>query len=625
VVPLSRLLNGWVPVLILEMEDFMGTPVETSIPALFQKQADRYSDRPCIFFKNDGVYRPLSWTEMKIMVRDLAGFLISLDIRKGDRIAIFSSNRFEWWIADLAALSIGAVDVPIYSTNSAEEARYILEHSGSRLCFTGEDEHLQKILELQKQLPDLQTIVTFNPPHIADNKIVPFERALAEGRGPEADDLLDARLEAVGPEDKATIIYTSGTTGPPKGVVLSHGNFLSNVNQIMTDFSGILVPEDLFLSFLPLSHALERTAGFYLPIKMGATVAFAENFLTIQQNLQEIKPTILVSVPRLYEKIYTGVLAKLKNASTIKKALFMRAMKCAARNVDYICNAKKRGGLFALRYAIADRLIFSKLKSAIGMEKLKLAVSGGGALSVKDAEFFLGIGVLVLEGFGLTETSPVTHVNRPGSIRPGSVGTPLSGTEVKIDSSGEILIRGPQVMMGYYRDEAATEAVFTEGGFFRTGDVGVIDEEGRLTITGRIKEIIITSGGKSISPQNIESTLKASKYIEQAAAIGEKRKYLSALIVPAFDELMKWASIRGIKANSIESLLHDEQVKRLYEQEIAECNAGYARAEQIRKFTLLPDEWTQQTGELTPTLKLKRHVVEKKYADLIETMYPSEI
>jgi long-chain acyl-CoA synthetase len=259
------------------------------------------------------------------------------------------------------------------------------------------------------------------------------------------------------------------------------------------------------------------------------------------------------------------------------------------------------------------------------MERLKFAVSGGGALSVKDAEFFLGIGVLVLEGFGLTETSPVTHVNRPGNIRPGSVGTPLSGTEVKTDSSGEIFIHGPQVMMGYYRDDAATEAVFTEDGFFRTGDVGVIDEEGRLTITGRIKEVIITSGGKSISPQNIENTLKGSKYIEQAAAIGEKRKYLSALIVPAFDELVKWASIRGIKTEPMEALLHDEQVKALYEREIAQCNAGYARAEHIRKFTLLPDEWTQQTGELTPTLKLKRHVVEKKYADLIETMYPPEI
>jgi long-chain acyl-CoA synthetase len=281
--------------------------------------------------------------------------------------------------------------------------------------------------------------------------------------------------------------------------------------------------------------------------------------------------------------------------------------------------------MFELRYALADRLIFSKLRSAIGMERLKFAVSGGGALSIKDAEFFLGMGIPVLEGFGLTETSPVTHVNRPGSIRPGSVGTPLSGTNVKTDSSGEILISGPQVMKGYYRDEASTEAVFTEDGFFRTGDVGIIDEQGRLTITGRIKEVIITSGGKSISPQNIENTLKSSKYIEQAAMIGEKRKYLSALIVPAFDELTKWASSRGIKTESMEPLLNNEQVKTLYELEIAQCNAGYARAEHIRKFTLLPDEWTQETGELTPTLKLKRHVVEKKYADIIENMYPPEI
>jgi long-chain acyl-CoA synthetase len=607
------------------MEDFMGTSVEKSIPAVFQNQAARYLDRHCIFYKRDGVYTPLSWTDMKTMVRDLAGFLISQGIREGDRIAIFSPNRYEWWIADLATLSIGAVDVPIYSTNSAEEARYILEHSGSRLCFTGEDEHLQKVLELRGQLPELQAIVTFNHSHVDDNQVIPFDKALAKGRMAGTDNLFNARLEGVGPDNTATIIYTSGTTGPPKGVILSHGNVLSNVNQIMTDFSGILLPEDLFLSFLPLSHALERTAGFYLPIKMGATVAFAESFLTIQQNLQEIRPTIIISVPRLYEKIHTGVLAKVKNASALKKALFTMAMKCAARNLEYVCDAKRRKGLFAFRYALADRLIFSKLKLALGMERLKLAVSGGGALSVKDAEFFLGIGIVVLEGFGLTETSPVTHVNRPGSIRPGSVGTPLSGTRVKIDTSGEILIQGPQVMMGYYRDEDATEAVFTEDGYFRTGDVGVIDGDGRLTITGRIKEVIITSGGKSIPPQNIENTLKSSKYIEQAAVIGEKRKYLSALIVPAFDELMTWALHRGIQTDSMLSLLKNEEVKKLYEREVDECNAGYARAEQIRKFTLLPDEWTQPSGELTPTLKLKRHVVEKKYADLIETMYPPEI
>ena len=603
----------------------MGTAIENSIPAVFQNQAGRYGDRTCVLYKTGSTYKPLSWAAMQTMVQDLAGFLISRDIRPGDRIAIFSPNRFEWWIADLAALSIGAVDVPIYATNSAEEARYILEHSESRLCFTGDEEHLQKVFDLRTRLPRLQTIVPFHKPSLSDGLIVPFDRALAEGKRAESDSLFQAGLKALRLEDTATIIYTSGTTGPPKGVMLSHGNFLSNVNQIMTDFSGRLGPEDLFLSFLPLSHALERTAGFYLPIKMGATVAFAESFLTIQENLQEIKPTILVSVPRLYEKIHTGVLSKAKDASAIKKALFTMAMKCAVLNLEYVCNAKKRKGLFALRYVLADKLVFSKLKSALGMERLKFAVSGGGALSVEDAEFFLGIGIVVLEGFGLTETSPVTHVNRPDRILPGSVGPPLSGTEVKIDSSGEILIRGPQVMKGYYKEKAATGAVFTEDGFFRTGDIGVIDEENCLTITGRIKEIIITSGGKSISPQNIESSLKVSRFIEQASVIGEKRKYLSALIVPAFDELVQWASSVGIKAESTASLIKNERVQRLYEREITASNAGYARAEQIRKFTLLAHEWTQQTGELTPTLKLKRHVVEKKYAGLIEDMYPPEI
>lgn len=597
---------------------------ETSMPAVFYNQAGRYRDRACVLHKAAGSYRPLSWSKMATMARDLAGFLLSRGIEPGERIAIFSPNRYEWWLADLATLSIGGVDVPIYATNSAEEACYILEHSGCRICFTGEEEHLQKILEVKGRLPELKTIVAFAPGKTAAEGVIGFDEALAEGGKAETAQLLDTRLSAIQTGDLATIIYTSGTTGRPKGVMLSHGNFLANVNQIMTDYNELLTPEDIFLSFLPLSHALERTAGFYLPIRMGATVAFAESFPTIQENLLEIKPTLIISVPRLYEKIHTGILAKVKNAPTVKKALFNWAMKCARANLPHACSGSGRTGLFALKYSLADRLIFSKLKAALGMERLKLAVSGGGALSVPDAEFFLGMGIVVLEGFGLTETSPVTHANRAGRIRPGSVGFPLSGTEVRIDPSGELLIRGPQVMLGYYRDEEATKAVFTEDGFLKTGDIGTVDEEGCLTITDRIKEIIVTSGGKSISPQNIESSLKTSRLIEQVSVIGEKRRYLSALIVPAFEELTKWASDRGIDAESKEMLVKDDRVGELYRREIAECMSDFSRTEQIRRFTLLPEEWTQHTGELTPTLKLKRRVIEKKFSDIIENMYPSE-
>lgn len=602
----------------------MDTAVETSIPAIFRNQARRYGDRPCVLHKAEGRYKPFSWSEMEAMVRDLGGFLLARGVKPGDRIAIFSPNRFEWWVADLATLSIGGVDVPVYSTNSAEEACYILEHSGCGICFTGEEEQLQKIQEVRHRLPGLRTIVACDPAGAASAGIIRFSDALSEGRGAGLEDSFDRRLGAIDPDNPATIIYTSGTTGPPKGVMLSHSNFVSNVTQIMTDFSGLLVAEDVFLSFLPLSHALERTAGFYLPIRMGATVAFAESFPAIQQNLQEIRPTLIISVPRLYEKIRTGILSKVRHASVIKKALFAWAMRCAKRNLPFVCSARDRDGFFALQYAAADRLIFSKLKTALGMDRLKFAVSGGGPLSVPDAEFFLGMGIVILEGFGLTETGPVTHVNRPGRIRPGSVGTPLVNTEVRIEPSGELLVKGPQVMLGYYRDEEATREVFTEEGFLRTGDIGALDDEGFLTITGRIKETIITSGGKSISPQNIENRLKTSRFIEQASVIGERRKYLSALIVPSFEALRKWASEQGVEAGSRELFVRDERVRALYEREIAEHTAGFSRTEQIRRFTLLPDEWTQDSGELTPTLKLKRRVIEKKYADAIEEMYPPE-
>ncbi len=602
----------------------MAARVGISMPGIFHEQADRYGGRPCVLHKENGAYKPLSWKQLKTMVRDFGSFMLARGIDRGDKVAIFSPNRYEWWIADLATLSAGGVDVPVYSTNSAEEAFYILEHSRCRMCFAGGKEQLEKILEISDRLPMLETVVSFDSNGTESPGIVQFQEALSEGRQAERYDSLEKRLKSTGENDLATIIYTSGTTGPPKGVMLSHKNFVSNVNQIMTDFAGLLSPEDLFLSFLPLSHALERTAGFYLPIKMGATVAFAESFHTIQENLQETKPSIIVSVPRLYEKIHAGIKSKVKSAALTRRALFNWAMKCAAQNLACVCAGKDRKGLFALRYRVAERLIFSRLKAALGMERLKFAVSGGGPLSVPDAEFFLGMGIVILEGFGLTETSPVTHVNRPGSIKPGSVGTPLVDTEVRIDSDGQLLIRGPQVMLGYYRDDEATKSVFTEDGFLKTGDIGTIDEEGRLTITGRIKEIIITSGGKNISPQNMENSLKVSRFIEQASIIGDKRRYLTTLIVPSFEELEKWAFANGIETASKERLVKDERVRAFYGTEIADCLKGFSRSEQIREFRLLPDEWTQQTGELTPTLKLKRRVIEKKYAETIEEMYPPE-
>jgi len=595
---------------------------ETCMATVFQNQVIKYGERACVAHKKDGKFTDISWNRMNDMVRDLASFLISKGIQKGDNVAIFSPNRYEWWVADLAILSIGSPDVPIYATNSAEEAQYVLDHSGSKACFVGTQEHLEKVLKVKDSLPNLEFIVVFDPLKEEIPDVFTFSEALKQGKMQDFG-VFRLRLESIEPSDLATIIYTSGTTGPPKGVMLSHDNFLSNVNQVLSEFSELVSEEDVFLSFLPLSHVLERTVGYYLPISFGAKVAFAEDFSKIQENLVEIKPTLIVSVPRLYEKIHAGILAKVADAPAVKKALFNWAVNIATENLPYHCTQKPRKGLFALKYRLADRLIFSKLKAALGMERIKFAASGGGPLSVSDAEFFLGMGVTVLEGFGLTETTPMTNVNRPWLVKPGSVGGAVKDTIIKIADDGEILIKGPQVMLGYYKNEEATSELFTEDGFFRTGDIGRIDEDDYLSITGRIKEIIITAGGKNISPQNIEIGLKESRFIEQVATIGDRRKFLSALVVPAFEELEKWAKEQRVSFKDKEDLMQNDPVIDLFKKEIEEHTKDLAQVEQIRKFKLLSAEWTQETGELTPTLKVKRRIIEEKYAQEIESMYPN--
>jgi long-chain acyl-CoA synthetase len=598
------------------------TEYQNSMARIFQDQVAKYGDRACVGYKKDGSYQDISWNEMDEMVRAIGSFLISRGIESGQNVALFSQNRWEWWVVDLAILSIGAANVPIYATNSSEEAHYVLEHSESRVCFVGTQEHMEKVVKVRDRLPELGAIVVLDEGTDKPEGVISFAEALEEGRKQDHREEFERRLKAIRPQDVASIIYTSGTTGPPKGVMLSHSNFVSNVHQILDDFSYLLGDDDVFLSFLPLSHSLERTAGYYLALGIGATVYFAEDFSKIQENMVEVRPTLIVSVPRLYEKIHAGILSKVGDASPVKRGLFGWAIGVARDNLAYVCEGRKRAGWFKCKHDLADKLIFSKLKAALGMDRLKFAVSGGGPLSVSDAEFFLGMGVTVLEGFGLTETTPVTNVNRPGMIKPGTVGPPVKDTEIKIADDGEILIRGPQVMLGYYKNEEATREVLTEDGFFCTGDIGRVDEDQCLMITGRKKEIIVTAGGKNIAPQNLENALKGSRFVEQVTVIGDRRKYLAALIVPNFEELTKWADKVGVTYGSHEELVKDEKVQHLFEKVIDKYMRPFARAEQIRRFCLLADEWTQQTGELTPTLKCKRRVIEDKYCDEIECMYP---
>ena len=600
---------------------------ETSIPAVFQNNVEKFGDKAIVAYKNkDGIYTDLLWNEMNEMVRNLGYFLISRGVQPGEKVSIFSPNRYEWWVTDLAILSVGAVNVPIYATNSAEESRYVLENSDAKMCFVATKEHMDKILEVKPKLSNLGQIITFDDLTSPTGDIVEFKAALKEGSENADAAAFDTRIKNIDRMEMATIIYTSGTTGNPKGVMLSHNNFFSNVQQCYNVDPPIFerASEMTYLSFLPLAHSFERTVGYYLPMSFGIKVYFAEDFSKILENFQEVRPTCIVSVPRLYEKIHTGIVSKVSGAPPVKKALFNWAMRIAKANLPYICNAKKRTGFFAFKYNLANKIIFSKLKDALGMDRLEFAFSGGGPLSVSDAEFFLGMGIKVVEGYGLTETTPVTNTNKPSKIKPGHIGAAVKDTQVKIGEGGELLIKGPQVMMGYYKNEEATKESFTEDGFFKTGDIAEMDEEGYFKITGRIKDLIITSGGKNISPQNIENSLKASPFIEQVAIIGDNRKYLSALIVPSFGDLESWAKEKEISFNSRKALIENGAVKELFVGEIEENTKDYARVEQIRKFSLLDAEWSQETDELTPTLKLKRRVINDKYSSIIDNMYPND-
>jgi long-chain acyl-CoA synthetase len=605
----------------------MNSYPENTIAALFQNRAAKLADKPYAAYYKEGAFRDITWREMDEMVRGLAYYLLSKGIKKGDKVGIFSHNRYEWHMAALAIHSIGVVDVPIYATNSSEEVEYILENSDAKLCMAGTKGHLDKILKVRSKLPLVEELIVFDDPGKTAPGVVVLADALEAGKKKAAPSVFDERLQSIDPNETATLIYTSGTTGNPKGVMLTHRNYYSNVHNSLVEMKdrktgkNLLSHEDTLLSFLPLSHSLERTSGFHSAIYAGAKTAFARDMSTIMEDFQLVRPTVIISVPRIYEKVHAGVLGKMADAPPAKKKVFDFAVRQARKNLDRVCRDLP---VRSIRYKIADRLVFSKLKAALGMDRMRFAISGGAPLSVADAEFFIGMGLRILEGFGLTETTPITHYNRPWAIVPGTVGHPIPETEVKIAEDGELLVRGPQVMAGYYKNKQATEEVFTKDGFFRTGDIGMIDGTGRLRITGRIKDIIVTAGGKNISPQNIENSVKDSRYIEQIAVIGDRRKYLSALVVPAFKELIEWARRGEVPFDDPADLLANNRVMALFKKEIDERTAQFSRVEQIRKFTLIKAEWTQATGELTPTQKVKRRIIEKKYAAEIEAMYKDD-
>ncbi len=593
---------------------------EKSIAGIFHNRAQQYRHEACVRYKENGKFTDISWDEMQKKVTNLGLGLIALGVKKGDMVAIFSDNRWEWLVADLAILSITASDAPIYATNSGPEAAYIVNDSGSKIVFISDQDHLERTLASKNEMPGLETIITFDPIATDDTNILTLDQVMEMGAQSKEKDAFDERLNAIDSEDLATLIYTSGTTGQPKGVMLTHNNFVANIKQCYESHPTI-GHHDVALSFLPWSHSLGRTVSVYLMYDIGAVNYLAESFQTILEDLQASRPTLVVSVPRLFEKIHSGLLSKVEKAPPTKKKLFGWATSVADRAVDFRVQREPVPFFLNLQYNIAEKLVFSKMRDALGMDKISIFISGGGAIATEIDRFFNGIGINVHNGYGLTETTPVTNANTFEVFSFGSVGPPFPRTDIIIAEDGEILIKGPQVMKGYFNKPEETKAVFTEDGWFMTGDIGFIDERGCLHITDRKKDLIVTAGGKNISPQNIENTLSANLYIEQAVTIGEGKKYLSAIIVPNFIELSSYAKSQGISFTGNEDLIEKPAIVKFYDEKIKELMKDYARVEQIRKFTLLPHEFSIETGELTPTLKLKRKVINEKYLPVIDGMY----
>lgn len=591
-----------------------------SIPDMLRCNAKEFCNRQALKYRKLGNFVTLTYSAYYERALMVARGLSRVKVKPGDRVAIISENRAGWVIADMGILCAGAVTVPIYPTNTPEQIEYMINHSGARIAFVSGKFQYSKLLKVRDAMPGLELVVSFER-FLGDSSLpVTTFYQLSEIDSPitaEEKQLIEAGIDRIEPGDLLTLIYTSGTTGVPKGVMLSHNNILTNI-QYLSEQSGSFDENDVLLSFLPLSHILERTAGYYMTIRNGALMAFADSVEKVPENMLEIQPTVMVSVPRLFEKIYHRVFENAHQLSTVKKSLFHWALDVGKKYVTATYILKQPSTLLNLQYAIADRLIFSKIRAKFG-GRMKLFCSGGAPLEKTINEFFWVIGIPIFEGYGLTETSPALCFNNFEHIRFGSVGFALERTEFKIAEDGEILVRGPQVMLGYYNDpEATAEAI--QDGWFKTGDIGHL-EDGFVFITDRKKELIITAGGKNIAPQPLENELKMDKYLSSAFVYGDRKPYLTALLVPNLERLLEYAKEHHVDYFDLDDLVMREPIQQLFERRIAEINSRLAQYETIKKFALLPHDFSIENGELTPTMKLRRKVIYEKHKQKIEDMY----
>ncbi|MDZ7807204.1 MAG: long-chain fatty acid--CoA ligase [Gracilimonas sp.] len=620
-------------------------PFET-LTELFLNLSHKYSgtDKKPFYYKPtpDQPYEPILWDQVTDDVYSIATYLMERGIKKGDRVGILSENRYEWVTVDLAIQLVGAINVSLYTTLPSHQCEFILKDSGTKIFFVSTGLQLKKAVEVFENCKDLKQVVAFDEPtlkHLMDHDFVQmYDDMLIEG-GKHIEkhkEAIKERSRKVEPSDVATLIYTSGTTGQPKGAMLTHNNIVSNVKAATQHI--YWDDKDRLLSFLPLCHSFERTAGYYATLSSGVEIYYAESVDTVSRNMPEVKPTIMISVPRLFEKMYNLIVKSVEDGSDTKKKIFEWAVETGQKY------AEGKRGLVTLQKKIADKLVFDKLKDRTGGH-VRLFVSGGAALPPEIDTFFQCAGMNILQGYGLTETSPVMAANQPGKEKIGAVGTVIPGVTVGIQSlengellaaisgedyptevsskEGEILCKGPNVMKGYWNNEQATKEMIDDDDWLHTGDVGKF-EDGFLKITDRIKHMIVNAGGKNIYPGPIEDLFKTSKWIDQIVVVGEAQNYMAAIIVPDFEAVEKWAKEQGLTFKSNEDLIELEEVKDIYKKELRAFSKELASHEKVRDFRLVATEFTVETGEITPTLKVKRRVIADKYGHLIENIFKDD-
>jgi long-chain acyl-CoA synthetase len=591
----------------------MANPAELkpgTLVELFLNAVDTYNKPDAQLYRTDAGWQPISHRQMLDDVMALVAALDKLGVQRGDRIALLAENRPEWALVDYALLCAGVLTVPIYPTLPANQLCYIIRHASARLVFVSTAEQAAKVNGVRDELPSVERVIAFDEGVTGAESL---RGMLDASRGELSEAELRSRALQAKPEDIATLIYTSGTTGEPKGVMLTHNNLYSNVQAI----SRMVVNDtsDIALSFLPLSHVLQRMVD-YLMFHNGTTLAYVARIDDVGAALVEVRPTMAVAVPRVYEKLY----AKMLSATGVKRRLILWAREVSMAWSQARADGTVPGAGLRVQHALADKLVFSKVRERLG-GRLRFFVSGGAPLNTQVAHFFSGAGVKIVEGYGLTETSPVTNVNTETELRIGTVGKPVPGTEIRIAPDGEILVRGPQVMKGYYQNPKATAEVIDADGWFSTGDIGSIDADGFLRITDRKKEILVTAGGKNIAPAPIENAAKTSRFVAEAVMIGDRRPFPILLVVPAFEPLAHWAKGAGVTAADNTALIADARVHDMIEADVKERLDGFARYELPKKIVLLPREFSIEEGEITPTLKVKRRVIEKQFSDRIEAQY----